>query len=275
MSDRPIETGGPTFGSVGDKIVYLLAEYKVPLSIVVAAGLITGSAFPEAPSIIPTPPPELVDFIVPAGILSIPAYIIWKRVAERIVARNHVKVIEYNGPDEDDSVYMVPPTTWKERSTGMLDAHRPQSGDVWKVSEFSWDESTSRIYVEGVWPEAADPADLFESQVRFDKIYSDLISQVLAASAFKSVVGTAAIDMYDQSVAENVILQEKGVLPDGVSASERISDLEDELDDMLDLDSIGELRTDDGGERLDDENIMNEMNEMNEIDTDGTGRNHE
>lgn len=247
-----VEDTAPTFGNKWDRVTWLLAQYRVPIAIVVTASIIAYAAWDAT---LPTPPGWLVEFAVPAGILAIPAWILWGPVVRAAVDRVCVKVIKYNGPLKDDEVYRVPPRTWRERESGAIDAYQPPGGDVYKVSEFEWMDDVGKLRVEGVWPSVADPNDVYKSQARFDRIFIDMLKELMKANAFSAVVSEKGVEIYDESTKEQVLMIEKGILPDGVGAAEKIEDLERELDGMLDLDSIGEMEHDRGSDRIDDAGV--------------------
>lgn len=244
-----IEDTAPTFGSKWDRLTYLLSVYRMPLAVVAAAAVISWAAFDAS---LPTPPGWLIDFIVPAGILAVPAYFGWRVVAKKVVAKISVKVIEYNGPMQDDRAFQVPPRTWKARETGTIDAYRPPGGDVYKVSDLEWMDDVGQLRVEGVWPSVADPNDVYKSQARFDRVFIDLLKELMKAQAFSATVAEKGVEIYDESTKEQVTLIENGVLPDGVDAAEKIEELEREIEDTLDIDTIGDMETDGDEGRIDE-----------------------
>jgi len=248
---EPVEdTGGPTFGGKWDRVTFLLSVYRIPLAIVTAAAIISWAAFDPS---LPDPPDWLFEFAVPAGILAVPAYFAWRVVAKKVIAKISVKVIEYNGPNKDDNVYQVPPKTWKARETGTFDAFRPSGGEVYKVSSMEWMGDVGQLHVEGVHQSVADPNDVYKSQVRFDRIYIDLLKELMKAQAFQATVAEKGVEIYDESTKEQIQLTENGVLPDGVDAAAKIEELENEIENTLDIDAIGDMTTDDPDEGRIDE----------------------
>lgn len=245
-----VEDTAPTFGSKWDRATYLLKAYRVPLTIMFTAAIISVAAFDAR---VPTPPEWLVEFSVPAGILAVPAYFAARVLAAKVVAKISVKVIEYRGPMEDDRVHRVPPRTWKDRDAGVMDAYQPPGGSVYKVSEFEWLDDVGQLRVEGVWPSIADPNDVYKSQQRFDRIFIDLLKELMKAQAFEATVAEKGVEIYDESTKEQIQLAEDGILPDGVGAAQKIEELESEIEDTLDIDTIGDMSEDDDPGRIDEQ----------------------
>lgn len=248
-SPEPAEDTAPTFTSKWDRVTYLLAVYRLAIAVTVAASIIAVAAFDAR---VPTPPEWLVEFAIPAGILSVPAYFGWRVVAKKVIAKISVRVIEYNGPMEDDRVFQVPPKTWKARETGVMDAYQPPGGDVYKVSELEWMDDVGQLRVEGVWPSIADPNDVYKSQARFDRVFIDLLKELMKAQAFSATVAEKGVEIYDESTKEQIALIEDGILPDGVDAAQKIEELEDEIEDTLDIDTIGDMQTEADEGRIDE-----------------------
>lgn len=250
-SGEPVENAAPTFGSKWDRVTHLLSEYSLWIGVTAVAALIIHA---RGDTQLPTPPAWLAEAAVPVAILSIPTYFIWTTVAKKVIAKIGVKVIEHNGPAEDDQAYIVPPRTWNDRETGTLDAYKPQGGDVYHVSDLEWMDDTGTLRVEGEWPEAADPSDVYSSQRRWDRVYTDLLEQLMKAKAIEATIEEVAVDIYDQSYAEHLELTEAGRLPDGVKPAAKMRELGDEIEDTLDIGAIGQARTGDDDEgRLDED----------------------
>lgn len=248
-SGEPVEDTAPTFSNKWDRVVYVLVQYRLPIFLTVAGLIIIATT--EIGSI-PSPPGWILDFTVPATILALPTGLVWRVVSKKVIAKISVEVIEYNGPMEDDRVYQVPPKTWKNREAGVMDAYQPPSGEVFKVSELEWMDDVGQLRVDGVWPSIADPNDVYKSQARFDRVFIDLLKELMKAQAFSATVAEKGVEIYDESTKEQIALIEDGILPDGVDAAEKIEELEDEIEDTLDIDTIGDMETEADEGRIDE-----------------------
>lgn len=247
-SGEPVEDSAPTFGSRWDRVTYLLSEYSLWIGITVVGALIIHA---REDARLPTPPEWLAEMAVPVVLLAIPLYFIWTNIAKRVIARIGIRVIEHNGPAEDDQAYLVPPKTWETRDTGTLDAYQPQGGDVYHVSEFEWMDDTGTLRIEGEWPEAAAPSDVYASQRKWDRVYTDLLEQLMKAKAIEATIEEVSVDIYDQSYSEHLELTEAGRLPEAVKPAEKMRELGDQIEDTLDIGAIGQEWSGDEG-RIDD-----------------------
>lgn len=239
------------FSSAADRFTYLLSQYRVPVTLSVLAGaILVGSGrwrLPQAPS-------WMTEALIPIVILAIPTYAIWRSISQKVVNRDSVTVLEYGGPADDPRVWRVPPETWANRTVeGSVDAHRPDSGSVWKAYSVEWMDDISELRVRGVWTDLASPGELFASQKKFNAIYTDMTAAMIQSSALTARVSEAGVSMYDQALVDILEMSENGRLPEGIAPSEIIDDLKQDVsDNSINIENIGEI--DDEPDRIDSRN---------------------
>jgi hypothetical protein len=247
---EPVADTSPTFSSRWDRATYLLAEYKWPLIVVFIAVLIVYSTQDAR---IPTPPDVWIDFSVAAAIVAFPAYLAFAAAVKRLIRRRDIRVVEIGGPQEDTTPYWVPPRTWEDRDVHLQDAYRPPGSEQWHVWDLDWMGDVGQLEVTGIWQATAHPAEVHKSQAKVDAIWMDMIRELIKANASEALLAKRGVDIHDASMAEYLEMEEKGVLPDGVSVSDEIEKLESEIEGTLDIESIGEIEDSETEERLDDD----------------------
>ncbi|WP_121822108.1 hypothetical protein [Halostella salina] len=243
IGSEPIERTAPTFDSKWDRVTYLLSEWKWPLIVIAVSSMIV---YASTDTRLPTPPDAAVAFAIAGGLIAMPSYIVWVIVAKKVVSKISVRVIEYGGPNGEVTTYDVPPKTWKARETNLFDAYRAPGTDQWKVWDLEWKDDIDQLEVTGVWPSAADPNDVYKSQKKVEKMFIDMLKELMKAQAFQATVAAKGVDIYDESHKEHLELTEAGILPDGVDAAAKIEELEDEIAGSLDIEEIGEMDGDTG-----------------------------
>jgi hypothetical protein len=249
IGSEPVERTAPTFDGKWDRITYLLSEWKWPLIVVAVSSMIVYAAFDAR---LPTPPDSAVSFALASGFVAVPAYVVWLIVASKVISKISVRVIEYGGPNGEVTAYDVPPKTWRARETNLFDAYRAPGTNQWKVWNLEWKDDIDQLEVTGVWPSAADPNDVYKSQKKVEKMFLDMLKELMKAQAFQATVAAKGVDIYDESHKEHLQLNEAGILPDGVDAAAKLEELEDEIAGSLDIESIGEMDDDTGeSDRID------------------------
>jgi hypothetical protein len=257
----------PTYANRWDRLTYLLAEYKIPLCVVLVAAIIAYAHYQPA---LPTPPEHVVDFAIAAGILSLPSYAFGRWLARKLHARNMVKVIVADaGTDERVEPLLVPPQIWTERETEGPPAYR-MDDDTWLVTDFDWLEDVEQLRVRGCWKEVASPVEVWKAETRVDTIFDELVNTAMKYTAQKSQVAAAGVQIHDNTAMEYMEIDETGKLPDGAAVTEVVRDLENKLDDVIDLPSLeDDLENDSDGDRIDEPDAMTMTDMPPEAATDG------
>jgi hypothetical protein len=228
----------PTFASNKDRVVYLLAEYRVPLSVMIlAAGVWFSWARPE----IPTPPQELVDVSIACMILALPVYGFGLHVSKYLFDPPGITVgvadPGTNGEDGEPSEYRVkrvPAQIWQDKTVTGANPLVPNEGVDFVVTRFNWYEDIRELEVRGCDQEDLPPGDAWENAKRVDEIYLYHHEIRRAYSQLKASVHRYATEIHDATMMTLLAEQEDARLAEGVSVNSLIEDMEDEVGDLPD-----------------------------------------
>lgn len=248
----------PTFANDRDRLTFLLARYRVPLSItILAAGVWVAWASPDLPSI----PDKWADVAVAAALLALPLYAVGLKIGNWVIPSPHLWVgIADPGTNSIYDGRAVHPDIWAEKTvTGPppLDV-RDKDGcfDV-VVTRFNWYEEIGEIEVRGV-EEQMDPATLWESRERVDELYEHHHAVRRAYSRMKGTIGRYATELHDAVLMQEMAANEDAQLSPDVSVTSIIEDMEEEVEGMPEPTQSGDnspLRRAHGLDPMDPANI--------------------
>lgn len=206
------ESVPPRFEDKYDRLAYLLAEYKLPVSAALLVGgfvVLTGRA--QVPDIPPWAKLALQGFAL--GI--IPATILGKKlVVDKFMPDNAVKValVDFEDGVRTIDAKRVPPTVWQDRKRGEWPELAPDEGEAdWLVTELEWHADLQQLEVEGVNPELVDPTELIGTQGKLEEIYGDLLDQATKLTRMEATLSTKAQQIERQNVNALVAAMEHGL----------------------------------------------------------------
>jgi hypothetical protein len=226
----------PTFASNKDRLTYLLAEYRVPLSVMIlAAGVWVSWARPE----LPTPPQTLVDFSVASFIIALPAYVFGIQVAKYLHAKGGVTVgiadPGTNGEDGGPGLYdakRVPTELWESKTVVGAPPMQPDEGFDYVVTRLNWYEEIGELEVRGVDQAAMEPGEAWENAKRVDEVFLHHQSIRRAYSNLKATVHSYATDIHDATIMMMMSESEKAKLAPEVSVTTLIEEMEEDVEDL-------------------------------------------
>ena len=232
----------PTFANSRDRVVWLLGEYKIPVSITIfGLGLWAAFLRPE----IPTPPDWVGAVILSWTILALPCYFVSRRVVNWLYDPPKVFVgIVRPGNTTIYDLQKVPPDVWNEAKR--LDDARPMPIEEgiadYVVTEFEWLDDIHELRIRGVESEMLDPGEAYAYHEKVDRYYDSHIELLAAYSKLKAVVAELIQTGHDDGLMQAIAARDNSLAPN-VSARELLAEIEsnDEIKDageVLDWDAI-------------------------------------
>lgn len=225
MSSTPL----PTFRDNRDRIVYLLAEYKIPLTLMLmAAGVWAAWVRPE----LPTPPKSAVAFSVAWFFLAIPSYFFGKRIAAYLYSPPTYTVgIADPGSSSIYAAKRVPIEIWEEKSVTGFPPMEPAQGFDFVVTKWEWYQDIGELEVRGVDPDL-EPGAAWETASRVDELYDHHHAVKRAYSQLKGTVQRYATDIHDYTLMQFMAEEEDAKLSPDVSISSIIEEMEEDIGDL-------------------------------------------
>lgn len=228
----------PTFANWKDRAVYLIAEFKIPLSITVfGVGLWAVWARPE----IPSPPSWVGAVVLTWAILSLPTYIAGIKIAKWLHNPPKVKVgIARPGNEVIHKFVEVPPELW--RNATKLDESDPLPADEgvdYVITEYEYLEDIGELRIRGCDPSMLDPGDSFSYHERVDRYYEGHMSLRAEYSRLKAITSDLIQDAHDGGLMAGINARDTTLAPD-VSAQELLAQVE-QSDEFQDPEEIMEF----------------------------------
>jgi hypothetical protein len=218
----------PRFEDQADRAVYLAAEYKLPITISVIAGvvlLLSGRwSLPEIPPIYRL---GLIGVVI--GLL--PSYVVGQlTVVKWFIDDPRHKVAVVDLVDKSIDVVKVPRALWDDRLAGERSPWQPENGNVdFVVTELEYMEDINKLSVEGVNPELVDPIDMIVRDQRIAEIHGDLQTTAAEFERYKARERTRRLER-DREIVTSLIAAVEHGLEFEPGTEERIQD--DSLDEF-------------------------------------------
>jgi hypothetical protein len=253
----------PTFRDDRDRLVYLLAEYRVTVSILAVLVSLWLIFFPPT---LPEIPPEWLYFsgafllILPAG------WIAGLKIADYLWTPDTVTVaVCDDSPDdgEDYSVFRVPKAVWQDKQTEGATPLYPENGSVDAVvTRWDWFEDTDRLIVRGVERSDLTPAEALEDRQKIEEYHDNHHELRRSYSRLKATLQSKITEVHDLVIMRMMEEQEEAQLAIDTKPSDIIGDMEDAVDDLPDGP---------GPDRHDAEPQLGESDVTMTMNSDGTG----
>jgi hypothetical protein len=254
MSDADsADTGGdgiPTFANNGDRVTYLLGEYRLLVSIMVL-GAVAAIAYvrPEIPTI--RAPAWLLAYPVallvfaPVGVPLAFVVVTWLR------NRRSVTVYEIDAGRDVVKKWLVAPETWAGKTVDGADPYPINGGDAWGVRRLEYDEDAG-LEVEGCWPASVTDVEWYTSQTHIENIHEWLIPRVRELIGVRELASRIGLRVQERLVNKGAEARERGTNLDPQAVSDAVEDVKDDLptfdeDEMPNLDEA--LREEDAAFR--------------------------
>lgn len=223
----------PTFSSNRDRLVYLLAEYKIPLTITfLSVGVWVAWASPE----LPTPPRAWVTFSLAWGALSIPSYAFGLRLVRWLYTRNW----EYVAIADDGETYIydakrVPPDLWNEKTVVGAQPFQPDKGIFdYVVTRFNYYDDIDELEVRGCERADLTPGEALQSANRVDEYHEHHHTLRRQYSRMKGLVQDYASQIHDLTVMRMAAQREEAEMTLQKSVTDLIDEMESDVEDLPD-----------------------------------------
>lgn len=223
----------PTFQNNKDRLVYLLAEYKIPLSVIaLAAGVWAAAVRPE----LPTPSGRQLTFATLWGVLAFPTFYAQKRIAEYLYSPDWVYVgITDPGDAEIYDVQKVPPELWERKQVVGANPLQPDDGVCdYVVVRYNYYEEIDELEVRGVEKEDMTPAEAIRYSSRVDEYYEHHHEVREAYASLKATLQRFTTQVHDDTLMRLAEEQEEAQLVPGTSPIDLIEEIEEEIGDLPD-----------------------------------------
>lgn len=227
MTDRR-----PTFDNRRDRVVYLLAEYKLLLGLLfVAAGLVVGLTDAKV-----SVPPWVWSVAAAAALLAVPGFIAGKRVAEWLRKRNWVDVHHINAVEDTVEKWQVPPRIWEEKTVEGPPPWPVNGSSAWAVREFDWQEGTDRLTVRGVWLSELSDDKLYTSQQQVKDLHGWMLQKYLELLSLRDRVSKMALEVEEDTINASAEAMEKGTMLEADSVKTAWEEAKSDVEDLSDED---------------------------------------
>lgn len=214
----------PTFQNNRDRFVFLLAEFKIPLAVIVTA-IIVVVAFvrPE----LPEPPGHVLSFAVAAGLIALPSYVIGYLIAKPDV--DYVRVLEADaGEAEKAEPHNIPRHIWDDREETGPPAYQLPNG-VYLVRDLEYLDDVESLRIEGIWKATATPMECWRAEKRVDDMYGWMTDRLQEATTALARIERMGVEIHDSVVREYVEVDEKAKMPADGIVTEAIEDAINDL----------------------------------------------
>lgn len=223
----------PTFRNNKDRLVYIIGEYKIPISVTVLSGLIWLAAFrPE----LPTPPASWLTFSAAAGILAVPSFAVSLHVARWLDSDDYYKIgIMDGGTSEIYDGKRCPPDLWHSKTVMGATPLEPDNEDGafdYIVTAWNYYGDIGELEVRGSEKSDLTPAEADETKVRVDEYYENYHELRRSYSRLKATVLDYASQIHDLTVMRMMAQRESAEMELSESVTGLIGEMEDEVQDL-------------------------------------------
>lgn len=257
--DDVVDRVPPRFEGHADRAAYLLAEYKIPITIAAIAYLVLVATGRMG---IPSLPPWTNFVLEAVAIGAIPAAIVGKvMIVDPWIPDPRHDVLVIAGEDGLlPQAKAVPRNTWERRHDGDFPVWEPPEGhDLdglfdYVVTRFEYLEDVDELVVEGVNPEIANPMDILTRDERLEEIYNDLLYEKAEYDRYKARERTRRIE-YDERMVNALMAAVEHRLEFEPGTMEALQ--EDDQEALEEIEQTGE--TTDRSDEPEERPTLNEM----------------
>ena len=237
IRDNPL----PTFSNSKDRLTFLLAEYRVPISItMLAVGVWLAWAAPQ----IPDPPDQWLQFSAAWALLAIPCFFVGKRIVSWLYNPNLVNVIVATGGDvRRYTAEQVPPAIWDSATVeGPAPLPAEEGWADFVVTDYEWLDDVKELRVRGCERSMLEPGEVLASEAKVDAYYDHYVGVRNAFANLQARVQEFVQMAHDDALAQAIKTRDKALAP-GVSAQDKIREAEKSgglSDDLPTLEELGD-----------------------------------
>jgi hypothetical protein len=217
----------PTFATTGDRVTYLLGEYKLLVS-VVALGLIGAVAYirPTIPTV--NAPAWLLAYPVALLIFSPVGVPLAFGVVGWLRNRRAVEVYEVDAGRDVMKKYLVAPETWAEKTVDGADPYAVNGGESWAGRRLDYDEDAG-LEVTGCWPSNVNDTEWYTSQTHIENIHGWLIPRVRELIGVRELASRIGLQIQERLTNEGARAREKGTHLDPDAVQEAVDEVKEDL----------------------------------------------
>lgn len=240
-----MDSPAPTWATNTDRVVYLLVEYRTPISIVVLAAGIWTSFFVQT---VPSPPGWLLPVIASVAVLGIPSYFVMLWMFRRLHSPSGVMVgvVDPGDPEIDDQPEVVggvevPPDMWSARDeTGFTAMEVPDAGSEtvgsfdFLVTRFNHMDSLGQIEVRGCEQSTLSPAQRATNAKHAEEVYEHMHTVRRKYANLKATLHGRATDLHDAVVMSLMLEGERAELVPEAQPTKQIEEMEQAVDGLPD-----------------------------------------
>lgn len=223
----------PTFRDNRDRIVYLLAEYKLPISLTVICGLVALAAIrPELPNI----PPKWVAFTFGFGLLCIPGYVFGTRIADWLYPGDWKYIgIADPGTEEIYDGKKVPKKVWNSKTVTGATPLQPDEGIFdYVVTRYEWYGDLGELEVRGCERADLTPGEAWETKERVDDFYEHHHDLRRRYSRLKATTQEYATQIHDLTIMRITGQVEEAQMDLEKSVADLVQEMEEKVGDLPD-----------------------------------------
>jgi len=221
----------PAFPNDRDRVTYLLAKYRIPITITVLAG---GVWFAALEPSLPTPTERQQAFATAWGILAVPTYWVGLKIADYLYSEDWAFVgVTDPGEQERYDLRKVPPDLWEEATINGPTPLEPDEGKAdYVVTRYQYYEELDELEVRGVPKSGMTPAEATRYETRVDQYYDHYVGVLEAYAKLKSSMAEQATRIHDETLMQMVETREDADMVPGASVTDQIAGIEEQLDDI-------------------------------------------
>lgn len=224
----------PTFSDNKDRIVYLLGEYRVTVSLAGLAVTIWLVFFPPS---MPSIDPRIGWFLFGFALLLIPGWFIGTRIADWLYEPDLVRVaVCDDDPDgEEYTAYRVPPALWESKTVVGASPLRPENGQFdYVVTRWNYYEGINEIEVRGAERADLTPGEALETKERVDEYYEHHHELKRQYSRLKATLQDKITEVHDLTIMRMMEEREEADLAVDKTVTGIIDDMEQAVGDLPD-----------------------------------------
>jgi hypothetical protein len=221
----------PRFRDNKDRIVYLAAEYKTPISITVIGLLIFFvSARPE----LPTVPESWLDFIGPWVLLALPSYALGIKISQYLFEPDWERVAVLDpGENEIYDGWRCPRKIWNSKTVMGATPLEPDEGIFDSVvTRWNWYGDIGELEVRGCEKADMTPGEADQTRARVDEYYEDHHAMRRSYSRLKSTVLEYASRIHDLTIMRMMEQREAAEMELTESVTDLLEQMEEEVNDL-------------------------------------------
>lgn len=232
----------PTFADGRDRIAYLLAQYKIPISIIVFSGLLWAIwARPGTPD----PPPWAINVLASWMLLAMPAFMVGQKIVDWLYSPDLVRVAwVLPGHETIYRCILIPPGIWDDKE---IEGASPMPVDEgWPdyiITDYEWLEDVEELRVQGCDPSMLDPGEAVAYHEQVEQYYGNYLGIRNSYAKLYARVAEIGQQAHDDGLMSVVKTKDKTLAP-GTSVENLIEDTEEQLDDLPTLDDLAEIGMD-------------------------------